>query len=64
MKAESLETEGFSWNSGAVTYLLSILGKLLNISAPHFLHVKDENNNVPISLDYSEGEMDNKCKIS
>lgn len=64
MKAGSLGTEGFSLNSGTVTCQFSVLGRLLNISAPHLLHVEDENNNVPISLDYSERKMDNKCKIS
>lgn len=51
MKAQSLETEGFSLNPGSVTYCLSVL----NIFVPQFLHVGDEDNTVPISWHYSEG---------
>ena len=52
MKAQSPETEGFGLNPGSVTYRLLVV----SIFVPQFLHVEDEDNTVPISWPYSEGE--------
>ena len=54
MTAETLVTDYLSLTPGSVTYLLSVLSKLLNLSALHFLHILNEDNNVPLSSDYSE----------
>lgn len=54
VKAQTLVADYHSLNPGSVIYLLSVLGKLLNLSALHFLHILNEDNNVPISSDYSE----------
>lgn len=53
VKAQTLMTDYHSLNPCSVTYLLSVLGKLLNLSALHFLHILNGDNNVPISPDYS-----------
>ena len=52
--AQTLVADYLSLTPGSVTYLLSVLGKLLNLSVLHFLHILNEDNNVPISSDFSE----------
>ena len=52
--AQNLVTDYLSLTPGSVTYLLSVLGKLLNLSVLHFLHILNEDNNVPISSDFSK----------
>ena len=54
VKAPTLVTDYHSLDPGSATYLLSVLGKLLNLSGLHFLHILNEDNNVPISSDYSD----------